>query len=97
MRVTASAKKFLSGLLGAAVLLPVLYFSYTVGRGIYCDYVLFPRLKAEEHYIRPTRWQDLVFLTVFWAVALILFWVGFRLIRYAMKRRFQADATPGPG
>ena len=63
---------------------------------MYYDYVLFPRLKAEEHYIRPTRWQDLVFLGVFWAASM-LFWVGFHLIRYAMKRHFQADTTPRPG
>jgi hypothetical protein len=56
MQATSFIKRFLSGLLAAAMLIPVLYFSYVVGRGMYYDYVLFPKLKAEDHYIAPTRW-----------------------------------------
>jgi hypothetical protein len=39
-----------------------LVFQFVVGRGIYYDYILFPKLKADEHYIGPTRWQDFTFL-----------------------------------
>ena len=62
---------------------PVLQLS---GRqGIYYDYILFPRLKAEDHYIAPTRWQDFAFQAVFWTVALLALFAAFRLIRFALR------------
>ena len=81
------------GLVGAIILLPSLYFSYVVGRGMYYDYVLFPQLKAEDHYIAPTRWQDFAFLGIFWTTVLVLFFVSFRLIRFALMHR-TAVMTP---
>jgi hypothetical protein len=80
-------KRFLSGLLGTAILIPVAYFSYIVGKDCYYNYVLFPRLKAEDHYIVPIRWQDFVFLTIFWTTVLASSFVSFHLIRFAMKSR----------
>jgi hypothetical protein len=87
MRATLAKKRVLLGLLGAAILIPVLYFSYNVGRGMYYGYFLFPKIKAEDHYIAPTRWQDFAFLTIFWTTALVLYFVSFRLLRFAMKPR----------
>jgi hypothetical protein len=80
-------KRILSGLVGAIILLPSLYFSYVVGRGMYYDYILFPKLKAADHYIAPTRWQDFAFLGIFWTTVLVLFFASFRLIRFALKQR----------
>jgi len=82
----------LSAILAALILIPSFYFSYTVGRGMYYEYVLFPRLKAEDHYIAPTRWQDFAFLAIFWTAAFVLFFVSFRLIRFA----FQSERSPRP-
>jgi hypothetical protein len=70
---------------GSGILLPIMYFSYTVGLGMYYDYILFPKLKAEDHYIAPTRWQDFTFLAVFWTVASVLAFVSSRMIRFALK------------
>jgi hypothetical protein len=88
MQTATLLKRSLSGLVGivgSAILLPTLYFSYTVGRGMYYDYVLFPKLKAEDHYIAPTRWQDFAFLAAFWTIVLVLAFVSYRLIRFALK------------
>lgn len=87
MRATSFIKRFLSGLIGTAILIPVLYFGFNVGRGMYYEYVLFPKLKAEDHYIAPTRWQDFAFLAIFWTSAVVLSIVSFLLIRFAMKPR----------
>jgi len=54
---------------------------------MYYEYVLFPKLKAEDHYIAPTRWQDFAFLAIFWTSAVVLSIVSFLLIRFAMKPR----------
>lgn len=78
-------RRSLAGVVGTAILLPSLYFGYIVGRGMYYDYILFPKLKADEHYIAPTRWQDFTFLAVFWAVFLTVAFVAFRMIRFAVK------------
>lgn len=84
-------KRSLAGLVGTAILLPSLYFSYIVGRGMYYDYILFPKLKADEHYIAPTRWQDFTFLAVFWIVVLTVAFVAFRMIRFAVKSNFRVS------
>jgi len=52
---------------------------------MYYDYILFPKLKADEHYIAPTRWQDFTFLAVFWIVVLTVAFVASRMIRFAVK------------
>jgi hypothetical protein len=85
MQPSEGLKRSVAGLVGTALLLPSLYFSWTVGRGMYYDYILFPKLKADEHYIAPTRWQDFTFLAVFWVVVLTVAFVAFRLIRFAVK------------
>lgn len=85
-------KRWLAGVAGVAFLIPSLFFSYRVGRGIYYDYILFPKLKAEEHYIAPTRWQDFTFQAIFWTAILLLLFVSFHLIRFALKTcRPEAD------
>jgi hypothetical protein len=78
-------RKILSGLLGMALLVPVLYFSYIVGEDTYDNYVVFP--KTKERYAVPTRWQDFAFLAIFWTTVLLLSFVSLRLIRFAMKSR----------
>ena len=85
MEMNAVLKRCMAGGVGAAILIPSLFFSYRVGQGIYYDYVLFPRLKAEDRYIAPTRWQDFAFQAIFWTIALLLLFVAFRLIRFALK------------
>ena len=52
---------------------------------MYYDYILFPKLKADDHYITPTRWQDLAFLAIFWTVALTVAFAAFRMIQFAVK------------
>jgi len=82
-------RKILSGLLATALLVPVLYFSYIVGEDTYDNYVVFPRTK--ERYVVPIRWQDFAFLAIFWTTALLLSFISFCLIRFAMKPRTPDD------
>jgi hypothetical protein len=82
-------RKILSGLLGMALLVPVLYFSYIVGEDTYDNYFVFPMTK--ERYVVPTRWQDFGFLAIFGTTSLLLAFVSIRLIRFAMKPRTPDD------
>lgn len=85
MAIKTLLKRYMVGMLGSAVLATTLLFCYRVGQGIYYDYVLFPRLKAEDRYIMPTRWQDFAFQAIFWTAALLLLFASFRLIRFALR------------
>jgi hypothetical protein len=80
-------KRYFSGFAGTVVFGATAYFSYIVAQGLYYSYIVWPKEKADEHYIVPTRWQDLAFLVVFWVVSLLLFFISFRLIRFALKDR----------
>jgi predicted permease len=88
---SSGLKRRLAGLVATVILLPTAYFSYVVGRGMYYDYILFPKLKAEDHYIAPTRWQDFTFLAVFWMFILAVAFLSFRMVRFALKRDVQAS------
>jgi len=79
------SKRLLAGAVGIAVFLPTLFFSYRVGQGIYYDYFLFPKVKTEDHYLAPMRWQDFAFQGLFWTVTLLVLFVVFRLIRYTLR------------
>lgn len=87
-------KRSLAGLVGTAILLPTAYFSYIVGRGMYYDYILFPKLKADDHYIAPTRWQDFTFIAVFWTCVLAIAFLSFRMIRFAFKPKIEFADIP---
>ena len=87
MRTNAIVERCLAAVVGAVLLIPTIFFSYRVGQGIYYEYVLFPKEKAEEHYIVPSRWQDFAFQAIFWSAVLILLFISFRLIRFALKSR----------
>jgi hypothetical protein len=53
---------------------------------MYFEYFLFPKLKTDQHCTAPNRWQDFTVLAMFWAVALALVFVAFRMIRFPLKR-----------
>lgn len=80
-------KRYFSGLLGVGILAVTVYFSFNVTRWKYYSYILWPKEKAEEHYVIPTRWQDLTFLAVFWATSLLLVFASFLLLRFALRGR----------
>lgn len=85
--MTATVRKSFSGLAGVCILTVSLYFTYIVGSGMYYDYILFPKLKVDDHYTTPTRWQDFTFLAIFWTTAILLMFAAFRLLRFALKRQ----------
>jgi hypothetical protein len=79
-------RRYLSGFVGISAFIVTAYFSFNVARGMYYNYFLWPKEKADEHYIIPTRWQDFTFLIVFWAISLFPFYLSFRLVRFALKK-----------
>jgi hypothetical protein len=77
-------KRVIAALLGAPLLLAILYEAYFQSFGFYAEYWTIP---IEKYGVRTAlRWQDIVFLAVIWPILFTLFYVSYRLLKYAFRR-----------
>jgi hypothetical protein len=60
--------RWISGSVGIALLSLTFYLGYGYVNSAYYAYYLWPKEKAEDHYIMPLRWQDIVAQVVTGAV-----------------------------
>ena len=102
--IRTHTSRFISALMGGLIFAPTLVEAYFQSFGFYQEHYVWP--KEKYGVLTPLRWQDIVFLAVFWPVALALLCVSYRLLRFAFRPEpvvgFCADAThedqsPGPG
>jgi hypothetical protein len=77
--------RLVSGVLSGLILLPTLIEAYFQSYGFYKEYYVWPMEKYSM--LTPLRWQDIAFLAVFWPVAIGLFYVAYRLLKFAFRRR----------
>jgi len=83
-------KRVISALAGISLLLVTAFEAYLQSFGFYAEHYT---LQMEKYGVRtPLRWQDIAFLAVFWPIAAALFYVSYRLLRYAFRRE-----SPGAG
>ena len=76
-------KRAIAGLAGVPLLLATLSEAYFQSFGFYVEHYTFP---MEKYGVRtPLRWQDIVFLAVFWPIAVVLVYVSYRLLKYAFR------------
>lgn len=77
-------RRLISALVGGLLLLGTLVEGYFQSFGFYQEHYVW----AKEKYgvLTPLRWQDIVFLVVFWLIAIALFYLSYRLLRYAFRR-----------
>ncbi len=78
-----SLRRFASALLGIALLLTAAWNSFNMAEQAYYSYYVFARFK--EGYIVPTRWHDFVALAVLWSGTVFLFYLSYRLLKYALR------------
>ena len=77
-------KRVIAALLGAPLLLAILYEAYFQSFGFYAEHWIIP---IEKYGVRTAlRWQDIVFLAVIWPILFTLFYVSYRLLKYAFRR-----------
>lgn len=86
-------RRFTSALAGVFLLLGTLVEAYFQSFDFYKEHYLWPREKYGV--LTPLRWQDIVFLVVFWLVAIGLFYLSYRLLKYALRRELPARAPGG--
>jgi hypothetical protein len=82
-------KRAIAGLAGVPVLLVTLTEAYFQSFGFYAEHYTF---QMEKFGVRsPLRWQDIMFLAVFWPTAIALIYVSYRLLKYAFQREHSAS------
>ena len=77
-------RRITAALVGGTLLLKTLATAYSTGERIYYDYYLYPKVK--ENYIMPTRWQDFVGLAMFLGATIVILYLSYRLLKYALRR-----------
>lgn len=79
----AKVRRFTSALIGVPLLLGTVWTGFNLGEQIYYSYYFFPKFKAG--YIIPTRWQDCLALGLLWGGTILLLYVSYRLLKYALR------------
>jgi NADH:ubiquinone oxidoreductase subunit 5 (subunit L)/multisubunit Na+/H+ antiporter MnhA subunit len=78
-----ATRRILAGLVGVPILLCTLVEAYFQSFGFYREHFSWPIEKYGA--LTPLRWQDIVFLVVFWIAAIASFYLSFRLLRFAFR------------
>ena len=78
------SKRVAAALLGVPLSLATLWGAYSLSIKSYVEYWWMPLAKYGVR--TPLRWQDAVFMAAVWAVLLVLFYVSYRLLKFAFHR-----------
>lgn len=76
-------RRLISALVGSLLLLGTFVEGYSQSFGFYQEHYVWTREKYGA--LTPLRWQDIMFLVVFWVVATGLFYLSIRLLKYAFR------------
>ena len=78
-------RRIVSALLGAVLLMGTCVEGYIQSVGFYVEHYVWPEQKYGV--LTPLRWQDCVFLVMFWIVAIVVFYLSYRLLKFAIRTR----------
>jgi hypothetical protein len=84
-------KRVIAGLLGVPLLLLAFYEAYLLSFGFYEKYWTIPIEKIGVRW--PLRWQDIFFVVAAWSILLMLFYVSYRLVKYAFRSERDAGGV----
>jgi hypothetical protein len=78
------AGRLISLVVGGPLLLVTIVEAYLQSVGFYLEHLEIPELK----YGIPMqlRWQDIVWLMLFWPIAILMLYISHRLLKYAFLR-----------
>jgi hypothetical protein len=86
-------KRVISALLGIPLLLVMAFEAYLQSFGFYFDHYTLP---MEKYGVRtPLRSEDVAFLAAFWLIAVALFYISYRLLRFAFRREVRGPGSSG--
>lgn len=82
------SKRVSAALLGVPLFLATLWGAYSLNLNFYVDFWWMP---LDKYGVRtPLRWQDIAFIAAVWFVLLMLFYVSYRLLKFAFHRERSA-------
>jgi hypothetical protein len=88
-------KRIVSAVIGVPLLLVTAFEAYLQSFGFYAEHYTIP---MEKLGVRTAiRWQDIVFLVLFWPIAIMLFYVSYRLLKHAFRRELRERDSSGGG
>ncbi len=77
--------RWISGLVGLALFGLATRTGYGSAEDAYYNYYLYPKIKAEDHYVMPLRWQDVVAQVVIWSIVISLLICSVYFLRSAFR------------
>lgn len=78
------AGRLISLIVGGPLLLVTVFEAYLQSFGFYLDHFIIPKLKYGDPM--HLRWQDIAWVVFFWPIAILLFYISYRLLKYAFRR-----------
>jgi len=88
---SAPAWRWISGVSGAMLLCLMLVLGSGWVQELYYNYILFPKIKADDGYIMPLRWQDIVAQLLIASLLTGLFLLSSQLLRSAFRPKRNHD------
>jgi MFS family permease len=87
LRESAPAWRWISGVSGGVLLGLTLFMCSGFVESLYYDYIFYPRVKAQDHYIMPLRWQDITAESLIACVLIALLFLSAYLLRSAFRHQ----------
>jgi hypothetical protein len=81
----SQVRRTTAAFVGTTLLLETLATVYGTGERIYYDYYFYPRVK--EDYPTLFRWQDFVELCGFLVAVILVLYLSYRLLKYALRKK----------
>ena len=76
------SRRIISGVLGGILLVSTIVEAFRACLAFYQDFYLIPIQKYGV--LTSLRWQDITFLVAFWLVIIAMFYLSYRLLKYAL-------------
>ena len=87
LRQSGPAWRWASGVSGGVLLGLTLFMCSGFVESLYYDYIFYPRIKAQDHYIMPLRWQDITAESLIACALVALLLLSAYLLRSAFRRQ----------
>ena len=87
LRQSGPAWCWASGVSGGVLLGLTLFMCSGYVESLYYDYIFYPRVKAQDHYIMPLRWQDITAESLIACALVALLLLSAYLLRSAFRRQ----------
>ena len=88
----ARSWRWTSVISGAVLLGLTLFMVSGFVESLYYDYIFYPRVKAEDHYIMPLRWQDITAESLIACTLVALLVLSTYLLRSPFRRQEKSEA-----